>query len=225
VGGSAEETVLPRLREPVNGLTHLFAAVASSIGLVLLVWLAKDNPEKLASLILYGSTLVLMFSASAAYHLIKAGPSITLFLRKLDHSAIYLLIAGTYTPICLHYFTGFWRLGFLAVIWTLGLTGIAAKFVVIRAPRWITAGIYLLMGWLSVAAVGEIISAMPPGALAWLVAGGVFFTGGAVIYILKKPDPVPGVFGFHEIWHIFVILGAFSHLALMLAYIAPGGAA
>jgi hemolysin III len=213
------------LREPVNGLTHLFAAVAASVGLVALAYLAKDDPAKLASLIIYGSTLVLMFSASAAYHLIRAGPRITLLLRKLDHSAIYLLIAGTYTPICLHYFTGFWRLGFLAVIWSLGLAGIAAKSVVIRAPRWITAGIYLLMGWLSVAAVGEIIAAMPAGALAWLLAGGVFYTGGAVIYILKKPDPVPGAFGFHEIWHIFVILGAFSHLALMLAYIAPGGAA
>jgi hemolysin III len=216
---------LPRLREPVNGLTHLFAAVAAAVGLVALAYLAKDDPAKLASLILYGSTLVLMFSASAAYHLIEAGPGITLFLRKLDHSAIYLLIAGTYTPICLYYFTGFWRLGFLAVIWSLGLTGIGVKFVVIRAPRWITAGIYLLMGWLSVAAAGEIISAMPPGALAWLLAGGLFFTGGAVVYILKKPDPVPGAFGFHEIWHIFVILGAFSHFVLMLAYVAPGGAA
>ena len=217
--------MVPGLREPVNGLTHLFAAFAASLGLVALVYLAKDNPAKLASLIIYGSTLVLMFSASAAYHLIRAGPRITLLLRKLDHSAIYLLIAGTYTPICLQYFTGFWRLGFLAVIWSLGLAGIAAKFVVIRAPRWITAGIYLLMGWLSVAAVGEIMAAMPAGALAWLLAGGVFYTGGAVIYILKKPDPVPGAFGFHEIWHIFVILGTFSHLALMLAYIAPGGTA
>ena len=217
--------MLRSVREPVNGLTHLLAAVAASVGLVVLGYLAKDNPAKLASLIIYGSTLVLMFSASAAYHLINAGPRITLLLRKLDHSAIYLLIAGTYTPICLHYFSGFWRLGFLAVIWSLALTGITVKFIVIRAPRWITAGIYLLMGWLSIAAAGEIISAIPPGALAWLLAGGVFFTGGAVIYILEKPDPVPGVFGFHEIWHIFVILGAFSHLALMLAYIAPGGTA
>ena len=212
-------------REPVNGLTHLFAAVAAAVGLVALAYLARDQPAKLASLILYGSTLVLMFSASAAYHLVEAEPKITLFLRKLDHSAIYLLIAGTYTPICLHYFTGFWRLGFLAVIWSLGLTGIAVKFVVLRAPRWITAGIYLLMGWLSVAAAGEIISAMPPGALAWLLAGGLFFSGGALVYIFKKPDPIPGAFGFHEIWHVFVILGAFSHLALMLAYIAPGGPA
>jgi hemolysin III len=175
----------------------------------------------LASLCLYGLTLILMFSSSGIYHLTQAGPKITLFLRKLDHSAIYLLIAGTYTPICLHYFTGFWRDGFLAIIWALGLIGIAVKLFVINAPRWVTAAVYLLMGWISIAGVGEILSKMPPGAIVWLLAGGLFFTGGAVVYTLKKPNPFPGVFGFHEIWHIFVILGAFSHFALMLMYIAP----
>jgi len=165
-----------------------------------------------------------MFSLSALYHLVNAGPEITLLLRKLDHSAIYLLIAGTYNPICLHYYTGFWRFGFLAVIWSLALLGIAVKLVVISAPRWLTAGLYLLMGWLALAGLGEILSNIPPGALAWLVLGGLFYTFGAVIYILKKPDPFPVVFGFHEIWHIFVILGAFSHFALMLLYIAPAGA-
>jgi len=214
-----------RLREPVNGITHLLAAVAAFVGLFALVYLAKENVARLASLGIYGSTLVLMFSASAIYHLINAGPRLTVLLRKLDHSAIYLLIAGTYTPICLYYFTGFWRFGFPGVIWSLALIGIAVKLVVVSAPRWLTASVYLLMGWLSVAAIGEILSTMPPGALIWLFLGGVFFTAGAVIYILKKPDPFPGVFGFHEVWHIFVILGAFSHFALMLAYIAPAGAA
>jgi hemolysin III len=210
-----------KFREPVNSLTHLVAAAVAFIGVILLAYLARDDAIKLASLCLYGVTLVLMFSSSAIYHLTQAGPNLTLFLRKLDHSAIYLLIAGTYTPICLHYFTGFWRLGFLSIIWSLGLIGIAVKLFVINAPRWLTAGVYLLMGWLSVVGVGEILSRMPTGALAWLLAGGLFFTGGAVVYTLKKPNPFPGVFGFHEIWHIFVILGAFSHFVLMLAYIAP----
>ena len=217
--------MLRRLREPVNGITHLVAAVVAFVGLFALVYLAKENVARLASLGIYGSTLVLMFSASAIYHLINAGPRLTVLLRKLDHSAIYLLIAGTYTPICLYYFTGFWRFGFPGVIWSLALIGIAVKLVVVSAPRWLTASVYLLMGWLSVAAIGEILSTMPPGALIWLFLGGVFFTAGAVIYILRKPDPFPGVFGFHEVWHIFVILGAFSHFALMLAYIAPAGAA
>jgi hemolysin III len=211
---------LQRYREPVNSLTHLIAAFVAFVGIIALAYLARDDPTKLASLCLYGLTLLLMFSTSAIYHMTQTGPKAALFLRKLDHSAIYLLIAGTYTPICLHYFIGFWRGGFLAIIWTLGLIGIAVKLFVINAPRWVTAAVYLLMGWLSIAGVGEILSKMPIGAIAWLLAGGLFFTGGAFVYILKKPNPFPGVFGFHEIWHIFVILGAFSHFALMLTYVA-----
>jgi len=115
------------LREPVNGLTHLGAALLSSLGLLVLLFLAQGDPTKLASLSIYGITLIMMFSFSALYHLLDAGPRVTLLLRKLDHSAIYLLIAGTYTPICLHYFTGFWRFGFLAVIWSLAFIGIAVK--------------------------------------------------------------------------------------------------
>ncbi len=212
-----------RLREPFNGLTHLVAALVALVGAVILAYLVRDNMTKLASLSMYGVTLVLMFSASAAYHLIKAGPRFSIFLRKLDHTAIYLLIAGTYTPICLHFFTGFWGSGFLAIIWSLALVGIVVKLFMINAPRWLTAGVYLLMGWLSILAVGEILSNLPTGALVWLLTGGLFFTAGALVYILKKPDPIPGMFGFHEIWHIFVILGAFSHFALMLGYIAGLG--
>lgn len=214
-------SVIRRLREPVNGLMHLGAAVAAAIGSILLLYLARPSAPRLVSLSVYGATLVLMFSASAAYHLVTAGPRVILFLRKLDHSAIYLLIAGTYTPICLHFFTGFWRVGLLAVVWALAVLGIGVKLFVIRAPRWVTAAVYLAMGWLSLSAIREILVSLPPGALVWLLLGGLFFTGGAVIYVWKKPDLFPGVFGFHEIWHIFVILGAFSHFVLMAAYVAP----
>lgn len=209
-----------KFREPVNGLTHLVAAVAAAGGLALLLYLARHDGAKAAALALYGITLVLMFSASAAYHLAAAGPRGLLFLRKLDHSAIYLLIAGSYTPLCLHFFTGFWRSGMLAVIWALALIGIGVKIFVIRAPRWVTAGIYLLMGWLALAGIREIVATLPAGALTWLLLGGLFYTAGAVIYMLKAPNPWPGVFGFHEIWHLFVILGAFSHFVLMAAYVA-----
>src|SRR4030042_2042929 len=119
--------VLSKFREPVNGLTHLGGAVASAVGLVVLVVLAADDAAKAASLALYGVTLILMFSASAAYHLAPAGPRILGVLRKLDHVAIYLLIAGTYTPVCLHYLTGFWRLGLAALAWAPALIGAAGK--------------------------------------------------------------------------------------------------
>jgi hemolysin III len=169
----------------------------------------------------YGISVILLFSASATYHLVKANPQVIQRLRKIDHSAIYLLIAGSYTPICLYFFEGFWRWGLLGIIWSMALIGIIVKVFVINAPRWVSAGIYLVMGWLSIMAVQEMLRAMPVGALVWLVLGGLFYTVGAVIYITKKMDFYPGVFGFHEVWHIFVILGSFSHFIVIAVYIAP----
>ena len=162
-----------------------------------------------------------MFSASAAYHLVRAKPRVILFLRKLDHSAIYLLIASTYTPMCLVRFTGFWHWGFLAIVWALAVSGIIAKIVTINTPRWLSAGLYLVMGWLSLAAIKQMLMMLPTGALVWLLIGGVFFTLGAVVYITKIMDFVPGIFGFHETWHIFVILGCFSHYLTILSVVAP----
>lgn len=211
-----------KFRDPVSGLTHLAAAVLALIGLVGLLWIGWGDLLKEISLMVYGIGLVLMFSSSAVYHMVKAGPGVTQWLRKLDHSAIYLLIAGTYTPICLYFFSGFWRLGLLAIVWSMALAGVVVKLFIIRAPRWLTAGVYLVMGWLSVMAVKEIVTRMPPGALVWLVLGGLFFTIGAIIYIRKWPDFYPGVFGFHEVWHIFVILGALSHFIVIAAFVAGG---
>jgi hemolysin III len=153
---------------------------------------------------------------------VKAKPAGLSLLRKVDHSAIYVLIAGTYTPICLHFFSGFWQWGMVATIWVLALLGILVKLFMMNAPRWLVAGLYLLMGWLSLAATSEILAALPAGALLALVLGGVFFTLGAVVYVARKPDFRPGTFGFHEVWHLFVILGCLCHFALMALYVAPG---
>jgi hemolysin III len=199
------------------------AAIAATVGLAVLIWLAGDSPAKLVGLTVYGLALILMFSASTVYHLVSAGPQVMAWLRKLDHTAIYLLIAGTYTPICLHFLTGMWRWLPLVIVWSLAIIGISVKLFVIAAPRWVTAGVYLLMGWLAIAGVRQIVTSIPGGALLWLLLGGLFFTGGAVIYILKRPNPLPGIFGFHEIWHVFVILGALSHFIVMAAYVAPSG--
>jgi hemolysin III len=212
--------MVEKFRDPVSGLMHLAAAALALIGLIFLLFLGRDSLVKNISLLIYGLSLVAMLSASAVYHLVRARPDIELFLRKIDHSAIYLLIAGTYTPVCMFFFDGFFRWGLLAIIWGMALIGIVVKLFVIKAPRWATAGIYLVMGWLAVFGVKEMLAVMPAGALVWLLLGGIFYSVGAVIYITRKMDFFPGVFGFHEVWHIFVVLGCLSHFILIARYIA-----
>jgi len=213
-----------KFRDPVSGLTHLGAAILATIGLIVLLYLGRNNTIKIVSFLIYGISLVMMFSASAAYHLTKASAKVILLLRKFDHSAIYFLIAGTYTPICLFFFNGFYRWGLMAIVWGIAIIGVAVKMFVINVPRWVNAGIYLIMGWLCVMAIKPMLTSIPTGALVWLMVGGLFFTLGAVIYMTKMFNFYPGVFGFHEVWHIFVILGCLSHFILILAYIAPIGA-
>lgn len=171
-------------------------------------------------MVIYGISLVTLFSASATYHLANPIESTLLKLRKFDHSAIYVLIAGTYTPIMINFFGGFLRWGFLALIWGIALAGVIVKLIVINTPRWVTAGIYLIMGWMAVLVVKPMLQSMPAGALWWMLAGGLTYSIGAVIYITKKMDFVPGVFGFHEVWHVFVSLAALCHFIMIYRYIA-----
>jgi hemolysin III len=209
------------LREPVNGLTHFIAGLAAVIGLIVLVVVARDDVSKQLSLVVYGTCLILLLMASSAYHLIKASPERIQILRKLDHTAIYFLIAGTYTPICFNILTGFWRWGLLAIIWTMALVGSGFKIAFIKTPRILSAIPYIVMGCLGILGGGELFRVFPTGALIWLIAGGVFFIAGSVVYVTKTLNFVPGVFGFHEVWHLFVIAGCLCHFMLILLYIAP----
>lgn len=208
--------MLKKLREPVNSLTHWGGALLALIGLIALLVVGWDTPAKIISFAVYGVSLIFMFSASATYHMVQVRDRALEIFRKVDHAAIYLLIAGTYTPFCVNAFDGFWKWGMLAIIWSLALIGVTVKVFVVRAPRWLNAGIYLVMGWLSLAAIGEMLSALPVWALTWLIIGGVTYTLGAVVYITKIFNFKPGVFGFHEVWHIFVLLAAAAHYAAVM---------
>jgi hemolysin III len=202
-------------REPISGLTHLAGAALGFAGTVVLLFASWGDWLTTTAVTIYGISLVLMFSASASYHLVKAQPKNLQRLRKFDHATIYVVIAGSYTPICLLAFKGFWSWGFLTIIWILAISGIIVKLFLINAPRWTTAGVYLVMGWLSIFAVNEMIRSLSSFTLWGLVTGGLFYSFGAIIYILKKPDFYPNIFGFHEVWHIFVLLGALSHFVVI----------
>lgn len=141
--------------------------------------------------------------------------------RKLDHIMIYLVIAGSYTPICAITLTGNWRIWMLIGIWLFALFGFFSKIFWMNAPRWLSTMLYLLMGWVAVVIVPQMWRVVPHWFLIWLGIGGLFYTFGAIIYGVKKPDPFPNKFGFHEIWHLFVMGGAFSHFWAIYHYL-PG---
>ena len=208
--------MLKKLREPVNSLTHWGGAILALIGLVVLLIVGWSTPAKVVSLVVYGISLIFMFSASATYHMVQVKDKALEIFRKIDHSAIYALIAGTYTPFCINAFEGFWKWGMLSIIWSLAIVGIIVKVFYIRAPRWLNAGIYVIMGWFSVSAAGQMLAALPAWVLTWLIIGGVIYTLGAIVYITKIFNFKPGVFGFHEVWHIFVLLAAAAHFVAVL---------
>jgi hemolysin III len=208
--------MLKKVREPVNSLTHWGGAVLALIGLIALLIVGWSTPAKVISLAIYGLSLIAMFSASATYHMVLVKDKALEVFRKIDHSAIFLLIAGTYTPFCINAFDGFWKWGLLGIVWALALIGIIVKIFYIGAPRWVNAGIYVLMGWLSVTAAGQMLTALPTWVFAWMVAGGVIYTLGAIVYSTKIFNFKPGVFGFHEVWHIFVLLAAAAHFVAVL---------
>lgn len=212
---------LSKLREPVNGLTHFFAALVALVGLIVLLVVGWDGAGKVISLAIYGISLVLLFSASATYHMVSARPKVVEVLRKFDHAAIFLLIAGTYTPICFNMFSGFWKWGILGIVWAFALVGISVKIFFIKGPRWLSATIYLVMGWLCIIAIQQMLTQLPAGALIWLLVGGIAFTLGAIVYATKAFNFIPGKFGFHEVWHIFVIVGALAQFIAIAFYIAP----
>ena len=208
--------MLKKLREPVNSLTHWVGAILALAGLIALLIVGWGTPIKVVSLIIYGASLIFLFSASATYHMVRVKDKALEIFRKIDHSAIFCLIAGTYTPFCLNAFTGFWKWGMLTIIWSLAIIGIVIKIFIIRSPRWLNAVIYVAMGWLCVGASGQLLAVLPAWVLVWLIIGGVTYTLGAVVYSTKMFNFIPGVFGFHEVWHIFVLLAAAAHFVAVM---------
>ena len=212
--------MLKKLREPVNSLTHWAGAILALIGLIALLVVGWGKPAKIISLIIYGVSLIFLFSASATYHMVQVKDKVLQIFRKIDHSAIFVLIAGTYTPFCVNAFSGFWKWGLLSIIWSLALIGIIVKVFYIGAPRWLNTSIYLVMGWLCLAAIGQMLAVLPVWVVSWLIVGGVIYTLGAIVYVTKIFNFIPGKFGFHEVWHIFVMLAAMAQFIAVLGVVA-----
>lgn len=211
----------PRFKDPMSGLTHFIGALLSIAALVLLL-IRKSLPlstSHVVSFSIFGSAMILLYTFSTLYHWLPLKEKTSEILRKIDHIMIFVFIAATYTPICLVTLGGGWGWSMFGTVWGLTLAGFFLKLFWLNAPRWLYTLIYLLMGWVIIIGIWPLVQSLAFGGLMWLVAGGLFYSVGAAIYGFRKPDPWPHFFGFHEIFHVFVMLGSFSHFCLMYLYV------
>lgn len=207
------------MRHPFAGLSHLCGAGLSAAGLVVLLCLSGGRPWHVSSFAIYGASLIALYMASALYHLLPVCPKKEERLLALDQAAIYLLIAGTYTPICLVTLRGAWGWSLFGIVWGIAAAGIAIRFAWRSAPHWLSLVLYLVMGWLCVVALAPLIRGLTPSAFGWLVAGGIVYSVGAVIFATDRPRLWPGKFGAHDLWHCFVLGGSACHFIVMLSLV------
>lgn len=187
-----------------------------------MLWLIAlaASPREYVSAAIYSGSLVMLFGFSAAYHTLPWPPRPHRVMKRLDHSTIFLLIAGSYTPFCLLALSNLWGLTILSVVWSLAAAGVLLKLFWIDAPRRLGVVCYLGLGWLGLLAAPALASSVTVWTSAALLTGGLLYTAGAVVYGSRRPDPFPSVFGYHEVFHLFVIAGAAIHYGLVVALFA-----
>lgn len=225
VGEHSRDGSIHATDEVFNSISHLAALFMSVLGSALLITesSAQGAPWKIVSFSIYGASLCFLFGASTLHHAITTTPAWERFFQMWDYLAIFPLIAGTFTPLCLVFFP-YSTIGwcFFSVVWLLSLASmfVTAKYFH-KAPKWLTMTMYITLGWLGAFMTVWLLPVMGWGGVGWMILGGVFYTVGGYIYTTEQPNPYPGRFGFHELWHIFVILGAAAHWFMMYLYVLP----
>ena len=224
----SDSGVLERLNtyllEPVNAITHGLGALFSVVGMVVLVFLSWGQPLYVVSFAVYGLSSVLLYLASSLYHGLKVNPQRRRLLLRLDHVGIYALIAGSYTPLALlvlkaHSPVLGWA--FFWLVWGLATLGTIFKLRWLDAPVWLSTGFYLLLGWLALGVMPILLQILSTGGLLLLFTGGLLYSVGAIVFAVERPNFYPGVFGHHELWHLFVLAGGACHYLLLLLYLTP----
>ncbi|HKM04620.1 MAG TPA: hemolysin III family protein [Lachnospiraceae bacterium] len=212
------------IREPGSAITHfigMMMAVFASIPLLVKAGTTANHTAVIA-LSIFMLSMIMLYGASATYHSLSTKDKIIKFFRKIDHMMIFILIAGSYTPICLIVLNG--KLGYtlLAVVWGIAIFGIVIKALWITCPKWFSSIIYIAMGWVCIFVFGQLLTTLPVSAFLWLLAGGIIYTIGGVIYALKLPifNNKHANFGSHEIFHLFVMGGSICHFIFMYSYVA-----
>jgi hemolysin III len=208
-------------RPLLRGYLHAGAAVVAAVGGAYLVVLTGGDQLRQLSMLVYGAGLTVLFAVSAVYHLHAWTPVRGAILRRIDHANIFVLIAATYTPLAFNVLSGWWRVGILGAVWAAALVGIGATVAGVQLRRGIRAGMYVAMGWIALAAFGQIPSALPWPAIGLLTTGGVLYSAGAALYARRWPDLWPRTFGYHEVFHLLTVAAAVAFYVVVLVYVVP----
>lgn len=202
----------------LRGYLHLASAILAPFALVALVIIA-DSPRGVVGGALFGASLIALYSTSATYHILPWGRRMRRFMGRLDHSVIYIFIAGTYAPFALMLMSNAWGIPLLSVVGSLALVGFILTLAAPAPPRWVRVGLYLTLGWISVVAITELISSLPVEAFALLVLSGILFSVGGVTYATRRPDPFPRVFGYHEVFHTLQVAATVAIYSVVAIYV------
>ncbi len=213
------------IKEPGSAITHFIGMLMAIFAAVPLLIKAAHEPGRIyiISLAIYAASLILLYAASTTYHTFDISAKVNTILKKIDHMMISVLIAGSYTPVCLIVLKGRTGIILLSIVWPIAIAGILIKAFWVYCPKWISSVLYIGMGWTCVLAFTQILNNMSPAAFGWLLAGGIIYTVGGVIYALKLPlfNNKHKNFGSHEIFHLFVMGGSACHFVVMYAFLLP----
>jgi hemolysin III len=210
------EDIMPMLR----GVSHAFAVPVALAAAAILVVLAEPGPARAAALV-YGAGMCVLFSGSALFHRLRCSPQVRSLLARIDHSAIYIFLAASYTPIALLVLDDWQRLTVLSVVWGGALGGVVLSVAWVTAPRLLFTITYLVYGWIALLVSPQLFALMDTTPLLLFLAGGLLYSAGAVVYATKRPDPWPTTFGFHEVFHALVIAAAVTHFVAMAGWVIP----
>ena len=213
------------IKEPGSAITHFIGMLMAIFAAVPLLIKAAHEPSRIyiISLTIYAASLILLYAASTTYHTFDISAKVNTVLKKIDHMMISVLIAGSYTPVCLIVLKGKTGIILLSIVWAIAVAGILIKAFWVYCPKWVSSVLYIGMGWTCVLAFTQILNNMSPAAFGWLLAGGIIYTAGGVIYALKLPlfNNRHKNFGSHEIFHLFVMGGSACHFVVMYAFHLP----
>jgi hemolysin III len=215
-----ERLTFGKMQNPVRGILHGSAAVLSVAGAVVLWMRSVGDPPRQLALLVFGLSLVALYTASSLYHSVPWRDVWKARMRRLDHAMIYVLVAGTYTPLALVVLEGWPRWTALGASWGIALIGIVQKICRPTIGDWFSITMQTIQGWLALPLLGPLAHQLPPGALVQVVLGGIFYTVGMMLFITKRPRLWPRVFSYHELFHVFVVAGSALHYTVMLRYVA-----